>query len=427
MKNQHIAVTEAQYINTGKSLHVKTGQDNRLTAGGNTFINSAKEHRETATYVHMNGPVAPTANPARPVIPLSVQTLPRVKPGGVISGYESILTRSPQHEPWPHHENLDPMSFKKIQTDRDNPGALPSADRVLTPDTFAKNLSGRTSSAFVTGSGGNVTTGNISRGAGNGQTPIPPGDYNSDFNFDPELGSLSARYESRGNPATIGWDSTGGFSYGTYQLAANVGVMNEFHAWLARAHPDLESQLKAAGGASAARAGTDAYKAAWAQVMGTQEGAEVQHEYAVIAYFVPGNRRIKDRTGLDATQRSVTVQNVVWSTAIQHGAGGARNIFQRALAALGYPSNEVTVLQPTDAALTRAVYAERRANNGSKYFGSSTAAVRSSVVNRFHNEEADALRSLEQEIAAANANPPTVEPTDNSAATPPVTPHSGAQ
>ena len=427
MKNQHIAVKEAQYIDTGKSLHIKTGQDNRLTAGSNTFINSGKEHRETATYVHMNGPTAPTANPARPVTPLSVQTLPRVKPGGVISGYESILTRSPQHEPWPHHENLDPMSFKKIQTDRDNPGALPSADRILTPDTFAKNLSGRTSSAFVTGSGGNVNTGNISRGAGNGQTPIPPGDYTSDFNFDPELGSLSARYESRGNPATIGWDSTGGFSYGTYQLAANVGVMNEFHAWLARAHPDLESQLKAAGGASAARAGTDAYKAAWAQVMGTQEGAEAQHEYAVIAYFVPGNRRIKDRTGLDATQRSVTVQNVVWSTAIQHGAGGARNIFERALAALGYPSNEVTALQPTDAALTRAVYAERRANNGSKYFGSSTAAVRASVVNRFHNEEADALRSLEQEIAAARANPPVSEPTDNSASTPTVNPHTGAQ
>jgi hypothetical protein len=121
------------------------------------------------------------------------------------------------------------------------------------------------------------------------------------------------------------------------------------------------------------------------------------------------------------------VQNVVWSTAIQHGQGGARNIFQRALAAIGFPPNEVSLTEPTDAAIVRAVYSERRANNGSKYFRSSTGAVRTSVVNRFHNEEADALRSLEQEIAEAQANPPTMEPTDNSSTISPVTPHSSAQ
>jgi hypothetical protein len=69
------------------------------------------------------------------------------------------------------------------------------------------------------------------------------------------------------------------------------------------------------------------------------------------------------------------------------------------------------------------VYAERRRGNGMAHFPSSTAAVRQSVVNRFHNEEADALRSLEQEIATAQANPPTVDPTDNSAATRTVSPH----
>lgn len=428
MKNQHIAVKEAQYIDTTKSLHIKTGQDNRLTATGNTFINSGKEHRETATYIHMNGPNAPVANPAKTVDPLSVHTLPRVKPGGLISGYETILTRSPQHEPWPHHENLDPIIFKKGETDRDAPGSLQTADRVLTPDTFFKNTPGyRTSSAYEAGSGGNVSTGNISRGAGNGQTPVPPAEYSSDFDFSPELGSLSARYESRGNPATIGWDSTGGWSYGTYQLAANRGVMDEFHQWLRVSNRDLESQLREAGGASAARAGTDAYKAAWAQVMGTAQGAEAQHDYAVLKYFTPGSNAIKRETGLDVTLRSKTVQDVVWSTAIQHGATGAKNIFKRALSTLNYPPTEITPTQPTDGALVRAVYAERRANNGSKYFGSSTAAVRSSVVNRFHNEEADALRSLQQEVEAAQQNPPTIEPTDNTAAVPIVTPTSGPQ
>ena len=430
-QNQHIKVKANQYIDTTGNLHIKTEQDNRLTStSGNTFINSAKEHRETAFYVHMNGPVAPVASPAQQVSPLSTNTLPRVRPGGVISGYQSILARSPQHEPWPHHENLDPLAFKKIYTDRDVPGALPSADRVLTPDTFNKNLQGRTSSAYVTGSGGNVSTGNASRPGGNGQPSVPPGDYNSDYTFNPNIGALSERYESRGNPAIIGYDSTGGWSYGKYQLASNTGAMNEFHAWLARAHPNLESQLSAAGGPAAARAGTEAYKAAWAQVMGTDAGGAAQSEYAGLEYFVPVQRNFNRRFGLDITQRSITVQQAAFSTSVQHGAGGANGVWRRALEGLGYPPNQITTTQPTDAAIVRAVYSERRAENGGRYFPSSTQAVRNSVVNRFHNEEADALRSLEQEIAAAQANPPTAEPTDNSAATQtvrPTAPPSNAQ
>ena len=426
MKNQHIAVKEAQYIDTAKTLNIKSGQDNRLTAGGNTFINSAKEHRETATYVHMNGPAAPTANPAQQVSPLSTNTLPRVRPGGVISGYQSILARSPQHEPWPHHENMDPLAFKKIQTDRDRPGALPSADRVLTPDTFDKNLQGRISSAFVTGSGGNVSTGNAGRPGGNGQSSVPPGAYNSDYSFNPNIGALSEKYESRGNPAIIGWDSTGGWSYGKYQLAANTGAMNEFHAWLARAHPNLESQLSAAGGPAGARAGTEAYKAAWTQVMGTDAGGAAQSEYAGLGYFVPVQRNLQQSLGLDITQRAITVQQAAFSTSVQHGPYGARSVWRRAIEGLGYPSNQITTTQPTDAAIIRAVYAERRAENGMRYFPSSKSQIRASVVNRFHNEEADALRSLEQEIATARANPPTAEPTDNSAATRTVSPHRGA-
>jgi len=429
--NQHIKVEANQYINTTGNLHIKTEQDNRLTAGSNTFINSAKEHRETATYVHMNGPVAPTASPASVVTPLSTNTLPRVKPGGVISSFESILARAPQHEPWPHHENMDPLSFKKIHTDRDTPGALPSADRILTPDTFAKNLSGRTSSAYVQGSGGNVSTGSASRPGGNGQPGVPPGDYNSDYNYTPGIGSLSEKYESRGNPGIIGYDSTGGWSYGKYQLASNTGSLNSFHAWLAQNYPDVESQLSAAGGPAGARAGTDAYKAAWAQVMGTDQGGQIQSEYAGLRYYVPVVQQVIRATGLDVEQRSLTVRQALFSSAVQHGEGsGGRRIFQNALRALGYPPNAPTATEPTDAALIRAVYAERRRDNGMAHFPSSTAAIRRSVVNRFHNEEADALRSLEQERTAAQDNPPTVDPTDNSAATQtvrPTAPPSNAQ
>jgi len=84
-------------------------------------------------------------------------TLPYVIPGVEQPiPYESILLRAPQHEPWPHHENLNPLSFKKGETDREQPGQVATADRILTPDTFLKNKSGLQSSIRVGGSGGNI-------------------------------------------------------------------------------------------------------------------------------------------------------------------------------------------------------------------------------------------------------------------------------
>lgn len=427
-KNQHIKVEQSQYINTTKSLHVKSGQDNRFTADGYTHIKSAKEHRETAYYIHMNGPTAASASAASLVAPLQTIKLPRVRPGGVINGYESIVPRAPQHEPWPHHENLNPKAFKKAQTDREEPGGLPSADRIVTPDTFNKNLQGRISSAYIAGSGGTVTSGRETTGPGNGVKPVPPGSYSSDYNFSPELGKLSAKYESKGDSGIVGYDKVGGWSYGTYQIATVPGAFAEFFTWLTKTHPDLANPLNAAGGASAAHAGTEAFRAAWKQVMGTPAGKEVQHKYATNNYFIPANNKLKNTLGIDTTLRSTTVQNVLWSSSVHHGQAGATTVFRNALAAIGINPNQVTTTVPSDAALIRAVYEERRAPGinvpqpGGKYFGGSTVAVRQGVVNRFFNEEADAIRSLDQEIKLAQKNPPTQDPTTNTASTTPVTP-----
>ena len=68
------------------------------------------------------------------------------------------------------------------------------------------------------------------------------------------------------------------------------------------------------------------------------------------------------------------------------GAGGANTILKRALARTGKTATTVT-----DAELITAIYDERGANNGMKYFPSSTSGVRSSVVNRFGNEKIDNL------------------------------------
>ena len=244
--------------------------------------------------------------------------------------------------------------------------------------------------------------------------------------FDENIGALSEKYESRGDPGIIGWDSTGGWSYGKYQLAANTGSLNEFHNWLKNKYPELESQLYAAGGPAGGRAGSAAYKEAWSLVMGTDEGGEVQSQYAGLKYYVPGAKRILNGSGINLALRSITVRQAAFSTTIQHGAGGASKVFRNALAGLGFTSTDITATVPTDAALIRALYSERRAEHGGKYFPSSSEGIRNSVVNRFHNEEADAIRSLNEEILIAQATPPTSDPTDNSAGTNTVAPHRSA-
>jgi len=56
----------------------------------------------------------------------------------------------------------------------------------------------------------------------------------------PELGSLNGRYESSGNPGAIGCDKTGGWSYGTYQLATKRGTFAGFLAFLKTTYPGFK-------------------------------------------------------------------------------------------------------------------------------------------------------------------------------------------
>ena len=52
------------------------------------------------------------------------------------------MKRIPTHEPWPHHENLDPTKFTAEKTSRENASAIetPTAWKTYstTTDTFEK-------------------------------------------------------------------------------------------------------------------------------------------------------------------------------------------------------------------------------------------------------------------------------------------------
>ena len=118
--------------------------------------NTQKSVAGTTASTALSATPATPAKPAEPIIPLPQIVLPYIFVGAQDTvPYESILTRAPQHEPWQHHENLNPQGFKPEHTDRESSGQLSPADKILTPDTFTKSKSNVQQSSQILGSSGN--------------------------------------------------------------------------------------------------------------------------------------------------------------------------------------------------------------------------------------------------------------------------------
>lgn len=195
------------------------------------------------------------------------------------------------------------------------------------------------------------------------------------------VGSLSMKYESNGNPGTVANNpgDIGGASYGSYQIATNTGTMKSFLSFVKQVAPKVAAVLTG-------NPGTAAFNAAWKKVSSSNPKAfeNLQHAFIKSSHYEPVVKRLAD-SGLNLSNRSKALQDVVWSTAVQHGVGGATTVIKNALA--GNPGM-------SDEQLIRRIYAERGAGNGQKYFGSSSDSVRRSVVGRFQNEMKDALNML---------------------------------
>jgi Type VI secretion system spike protein VgrG3-like, C-terminal len=211
----------------------------------------------------------------------------------------------------------------------------------------------------------------------------------------PPLGALSARFESNGNPGSIGHDSTGGFSYGTYQIATLTGTFSDFMNFLRAQYPDLAQPLDAAGGPTAATNGTQQFQAAWKSEaqQNPSRFQQAQHDYIQATHYDVQVAKLQTNFGLDVNQRSRALQNVVWSMAVQMG-NTTQTIFRNAL------KNVSSIDTVDDAQLIPLLYAEREKVN--IYFASSTPAVKAAVLKRFQQEQNDALQMLQAESASGS-------------------------
>jgi hypothetical protein len=204
----------------------------------------------------------------------------------------------------------------------------------------------------------------------------------------PPLGSLSEKYESGGRgPGTVstGKGDLGGVSYGTYQLASKVGQADRF---VQRYYPNEFKGLKG---------GTEEFSARWKE-LARQQADKLrmnEHEYIKETHYDPMVKKLVKSLMLHVEQRSRAMQNVIWSTAVQHGP--ATRVVELAVEPL---LKDRAIANIGDAELIRAIYAERGRKNAQGvlvHFKGNSAAVQKAVGNRFVNEQRDALMALEQE------------------------------
>ena len=204
------------------------------------------------------------------------------------------------------------------------------------------------------------------------------------------LGALSAKYETGGRgPGTVstGAGDYGGVSYGSYQMASKMGVPTRFVTQAG--FPWLQDFANLT-------AGTAQFTAVWKRIAAEQTDAfqKAQHAYIKKTHYDLLVAKILSDDNLDVNTRSRAVQDVVWSTAVQHG--GATPIVHRACATLSCKQTDPDY----DEQLIRAIYAERgrkKPDGTLAYFSRSSASVQTGVANRFKSELQDALAMLAKE------------------------------
>jgi hypothetical protein len=215
------------------------------------------------------------------------------------------------------------------------------------------------------------------------QSPEIEGTGNGGYGL--ELGKLSAKYESNGNPGTIANNAgdPGGKSYGAYQLASKMGSVDNFLNWLADEDPVLYSRLINAKNSDGNTYGSN-FDLEWKEIAKEQPSMflNVQHDYIKYAYYDNAVGVLKTKTGFDINSRNLALQNVMWSTAVQHGAGGAVSLFRK------------IDLTASDEQIINQLYDER--SKVDIYFKNCSPNIKNSVYNRFKNERRDALKMLKE-------------------------------
>lgn len=176
-----------------------------------------------------------------------------------------------------------------------------------------------------------------------------------DTNDELILGSISAKYESNGNPGTISKAvDAGGVSYGAYMFASKYDVPIAFARWCITSGEGLltGTRLVAAYELDGATYGEN-FNTAWVDI--ASEDAQgfllLQHKYVKVKYYDAAVEKLRQRyPDFNVENYTMAFKNVIWSRAVQHGAGSS--MMFNAIDKIGGVGSH------TEEELIRAIYAE---------------------------------------------------------------------
>jgi len=198
------------------------------------------------------------------------------------------------------------------------------------------------------------------------------------------IGSLSAKWES-GNrgPGTISssYADPGGLSYGTYQISTNHGYLQDFLANEGAEYCEIFTRAKP---------GTEAFNQQWKFVASkdSEHFHNRQHRFIKRTHYDPFTKRLKRQLKLDIQSYSIVLQDVIWSTAVQHGPYS--NVIKNAL-----KGHQISYL--SEGEIISLIYVERSKiiHNKLLYFPRIDNHWQSHILQRFEEELAEALEKLE--------------------------------
>ncbi|MCX8501672.1 MAG: hypothetical protein ORO03_08280 [Alphaproteobacteria bacterium] len=214
--------------------------------------------------------------------------------------------------------------------------------------------------------------------------------------FSNMLGELSAKYES-GNLASgaisSGIGDRGGVSYGLYQMSSlpDGGTVRKF---IAQLKPQWLAKL------TANPIGSPEFNLAWQEIARKNDVgfSLAQHEFIRTTHYLPMVKALQTRCKLNLNNHSFSMQNVIWSCAVQHGS-------QSRIPSDCWKSLPTDIQQgdrlSCDTAWITTIYRERgRVDEWGNlvYFPHCSAEVQKSLKRRFKSESLTALKMIHDEL-----------------------------
>ncbi|SHJ94368.1 hypothetical protein SAMN02745163_02890 [Clostridium cavendishii DSM 21758] len=209
------------------------------------------------------------------------------------------------------------------------------------------------------------------------------GGYDGTSNGFNGLGLRASKYESNLDPGAISNTpgDYGGKSYGAWQFSANTGSLSSFINSLKDKDSNLYNKFMNAKIIDGNTYGAN-FDNVWTQEArgNRNEFLGLQQQYIKENFYDKAAATLKSKYGFDISEKSNALKESLWSTAVQHGPGGAASIFSK------------LNLNGSDANIINDLYTERQKVN--IYFRSSSSQIRQSVYNRFTRERQDMLSML---------------------------------